>query len=793
MSIQSLPPLESLCRYVGLRAQHLALLAEHAEQLLGNPDALGKTFYWYLLKNTETADSLLALPSERLNGLVTSQVRYFGALLRQPLDVAQAERVRALGALHHRLGISMVWMTGAYERYLIHTQERIEDLDLPPPSRRLLEEAVRKRVLVDMMLQLQGYQHGLDSYAEAQQQYLRSMSRLYALSSSVSLAIVHATDRRALFDAICRVCIEEGGFRYAMIGWVDEASELVEPVSAAGADLGDFAGRIHVSLRADTAFGQGPTGRALRSGQIEVVNNVCENSLLEPWRPLLEAQGIGSMLVAPLMLHGRAAASLAVYAHEPDFFDTSKRQLMATLASEIGHALERLDAVERSTRAEQKVAYLTSYDALTGLPNRQLMLDRIDQLLMYVHEGHKVVVLTLVVEGFDEINARIGHARGDMVLCEVARRISRLVQAFGSVGRVGTARFLIASDRSTQLEGVLADLLAVMQVPVHCQGDRIPVRATLGVASGQAGSCDASTLLRRSDLALTRARSTGRDYRYFDEDMDAEIHRRHALRNAFADALGNGEMELFYQPRIHLETQEILGVEALVRWRQEEGHLAPGAFFPAIEATDLMRDLDRWVIRQAIRQAVRWQASGLHLPISINLSAQTLGHPTFVNEVTALLRGTPLAPGMLEFEVLETVSQQQAEAVIDRLEACRRLGIVVALDDFGTGASSLVHLQQLPFDALKIDQRFVQHLLEVPGNEAIIRSMQAFAQHSGRRLVAEGIESRQIWDRLRALGCTEGQGYGISPPLPVDALLQWLKAWPLSARTSGLAEASPAA
>jgi EAL domain-containing protein (putative c-di-GMP-specific phosphodiesterase class I) len=256
--------------------------------------------------------------------------------------------------------------------------------------------------------------------------------------------------------------------------------------------------------------------------------------------------------------------------------------------------------------------------------------------------------------------------------------------------------------------------------------------------------------------------------------MDEEIQRIHSLRAAFANALANNALELFYQPKIDLHNEVLQGVEALVRWRRQDQFVSPGEFFPAIEHTDLMRELDWWVLRQSLKQITAWKASGHVIKVSVNLSAMTLKQEGFLPGIELLLASYPDAAGLLELEVLESVSQKEAEQVGHKLERCRRLGISIALDDFGTGASSLVHLQQLPFDTIKIDQSFVRVLLEAPGNEAIIHSMVAFARYTGRQLVVEGVESKAIWSRLLELGCTLGQGYAISRPVPAEVLIEWV-------------------
>jgi diguanylate cyclase (GGDEF)-like protein len=707
---------------------------------------------------------------KRTDRLIDNQLAYFERMLMRAPDARDVRRAMAQGRRCHRLGISLVWLGGAYEHFLSHMLETVETLGANGHVSKALEEALRKRVSLDLLLHLQGYQDAVSASAPAQ-----ATARLYATLSGVSLALIHATDCSLLFQSICRICVEEGGFGHAWIGWIDHDNKRVRKVAMAGQTSCAFLERMEVSIDAAIPSGRGPTGRAIRSLAPQVINNVSQSESLAPWHALLLSENIQSVLSTPLTVQGRAVGVLVLYAHERNFFDDAKVGLVRTMGSEISHALERQEALERSQKAETELAYLIEHDPLTGLPNRLLMQERIGMQMQRGGAGSRIGVVTLAIDGFHEINARLGHESGDVILREVALRMSHLALPLGSVGRVGAARFVACTDRIAEVDRLVVELLAAMNEPVLCKGERVGFKASIGIAVDDANVADASTLMRRSDLALIRARDAGGgQHCYYDETMDQEIHRLYQLRAAFSDAMANAELELFYQPKINLKSHRISGVEALVRWRRDGKLMVPGQFFPAIEQTDLMRELDWWVLGEALRNCHEWMTLGHSIPVSVNLSAVTLQHESFLDRLQALIMRYPLPDGHLELEVLESVSLKQAEDIVYKLECCRDIGISIALDDFGTGASSLVHLQQLPFDTIKIDQRFVRMLLEAPGNEAIIRSMISFAHYSGRTLVVEGVESQPIWDRLLEIGCSAGQGYAISPPVSSQHLLDWI-------------------
>ncbi len=763
--------LANMCRFIGIRTEHLAQLPRHADAGLARRELLGKELYWHLLKSPGEAERLQRHHGCDQDELAAMLLAEWDALLSAPLEPAVAAALVEQGELYCRLGVSLGWLQGLYERCQPHLLGGLEQAAGAEAARLL-----RKRILLDQMLKTHGYQQALKREASRHGEHFQAMSGLYATLSGVSLALADSADRRILLQTVCDVCVREAGFEMAWVGLLDADEKRVEVAALSRGERASMPGEL--PAHAEDAQAPGPVSRALRSRAAQVSNDAQSDPALKPWHGALSRQGIRSLLVVPLLVRQQVAGALALHAGEEGFFDQSRRALFELMAREIGRGLERHDALERSHRAETELAFLAQHDALTGLPNRNRMQELIARLLQSRRDGGQVAVLAIAVEGFHDINARLGYEGGDLVLCEMARRLRQAIYPFGHVGRVGAARFVACSERTDRLQELVEELMSLLPQPVDAMGAQVEIRCSVGVAVSGDALCDAANLLRRAGLALNRAKEEGGGHsRHYDAAMDEEIHKLHALRSAFALAIPRGELALFYQPKINLQNHRIEGAEALVRWVRNGRHVPPGEFFTAIEHTNLMRELDWWVLREAVRQMGEWRRRGLSLPVSVNLSAATLKHEDFLLGLETLLEANPLPAGFLELEVLETVTQQEAEQITAKLERCRDLGLSIALDDFGTGASSLVHLQQLPFDTIKIDQRFVRLLLDMPGNEAIIRSMLSFAHYTGRKLVVEGVESRAIWSRLREIGCHDGQGYGISPPLAAGELPEWLKQW----------------
>lgn len=744
--------LDALSRIVGLDAAHLSVLAAYGTRLFSRRATLAKQLYWFLLRQTRQHADLGSL-SAQVEALLAALER----MLRKPLGTEET-----VLALARRYGVAFDALGGLSECLIEHLVGEIGGLPESRVVQDALEEALRKRLALDLLEQLQ------DSRLEAAD---GTAARMYAILNGVSLALINAQSREQLFGDICRICVEQGGFSHAWIGMVNAETRRIDPAGMAGDGADAFVPDLSIPLDCDA-----PSARAIATLEPQVVDDTLADATLADWLPAVRSSRVRSMLVTPLKLHGVAIGTLVLYATRRAYFDQDIVGLVRAMARELSHALERHDALERSQKAEKDLAYLTRHDVLTGLPNRQLMLARIGQMLDAAALGARITLITLAIDGFHEFNARLGHASGDIVLREVALRMSQCGLASGAVGRVGAARFVAVDMSGLAVEQLVAALQEAMRDPIQCQGETVNLRCSLGVVHEACAGADAAALMRCADLALITAREAGGGRcRFYDEAMDVEIRRLHALRGEFSRALARNELELFYQPKINLIDRGISGVEALVRWRRADGsHMAPGEFFPAIEHTDLMRELDWWVMGEALRHSSVWMAQGKLIPVSVNLSAMTLRHESFMPRIQALIMRHPIPDGHLELEVLETVSQKEAEEIIHKLESCRELGISIALDDFGTGASSLVHLQQLPFDTIKIDQRFVRKLLKAPGNEAIIRSMISFAHYTGRKLVVEGVESQPIWDRLLEIGCTAGQGYAISAPVSAPDLMTWI-------------------
>jgi diguanylate cyclase (GGDEF)-like protein len=416
------------------------------------------------------------------------------------------------------------------------------------------------------------------------------------------------------------------------------------------------------------------------------------------------------------------------------------------------------------------------HDSLTGLANRVLLNERLEQALTRVKRGDMVAVHLLDLDHFKHVNDTLGHPAGDKLLKDAAERLRSLVRETDTIARMGGDEFAVLQVGIAQPAG--ATVLAQRVVEVLCQpyqldGRQVVVGTSVGIAVGPADGLTTDELMRNADLALYRAKDDGRGtYRFFEADMDAQMRERRAMEQDLRKALPAGEFELHYQPVVHLETDAISGFEALVRWRHpQKGVIPPAQFIPLAEETGFIVPLGEWVVRQACATAVRWPA---HTRISVNLSPVQFRNSGLVQVVVGALAASGLAPDRLELEITESALLEDSDATLATLYRLRELGVRIAMDDFGTGYSSLGYLQSFPFDRIKIDRSFIKDVAEGVGSLNIVRAVSALAKGLGMETTAEGVETSEQRDTVRSEGCTEMQGFLFSRPRPAHEIEQLL-------------------
>ena len=492
---------------------------------------------------------------------------------------------------------------------------------------------------------------------------------------------------------------------------------------------------------------------------------------------LTQVQNV-SLDVPVIVFSGRSDERIAVRAVQEGAQDyLIKGQVDGRLlARSINYAVER-------KRVEVELAHQALHDALTGLPNRGLLLDRLAQALQRLgRHSSALAVLFCDLDRFKVVNDSLGHGAGDMLLVDVARRLEDALRAGDTAARFGGDEFVILCEDISgahQAIAIAERVSASLAAPFVLGDDQAYVRTSIGIAMATDHHARPEALLRDADAAMYRAKEKGGGvYEVFDDDMRERAVKRLETENALYRALERGEFLMHYQPQANMGTGAIVGTEALVRWKHPDRALVfPGEFIGSAEETGLILEIGAWALREACEQSSRWATlgrSGAPLRMSINLSARQLAHPDLLAVVATALRETGVDPATICLEITETAVISDMEAGVGVLDQLRALGVSLAIDDFGTGWSSLRALQRFPVDEVKIDKSFVDGVAADPQEAAIVAAVISLSHALGLRTVAEGVETVAQVDRLRTLGCDCAQGYFFWRPKPPEELTQLL-------------------
>ena len=602
-----------------------------------------------------------------------------------------------------------------------------------------------------------------------QEEKLARLSRIHALLSGINAMIVRARTRREVFREACRIAVRSGGFHAAWIGLTAPDQPKLRVVAARDAELGfrDEAALMHSTVGDDDRIAEA----ALRDRKPVVVDDVASDP-----RILLKrgTRGYCSLAALPLVIGEEGIGVLVLYAKEAGFFDNDEIGLLKELANDVSFALDHL-------AKEEKLAYVVRYDTLTGLANRALFTDRLDQLIRATGtRPQPLATLVFELQRVGLINDSLGRSAGDALLRAFAGRLQNIFGRSATLARITDDRFAVAVQdlqSATIVSWIEHWNTHGLAAPFDIDGQELHPAWTIGIAAYPGDGNASETLLSNAEAAVQRAKAAGESYAFYSAEVGVRVAQRLNLEGRLRRAAVRNQFILHYQPKVDLRTRRVLGLEALIRWHDPgRGLVPPIEFIEVLETTGLIVDVGRWVIEQAMGDVHHWQSHGLAVPrVAVNVSQAQIRKHEFVATVLAALGAGRGANVSLDIEITESLTMEDTVATIDKLRALRSNGLQICMDDFGTGYSSLSSIASLPLDAVKIDRAFIARMSEDSQAFAIVSTIVKLAQTLRLRVIAEGVETEQQARVLAELGCDEAQGYLFGKPMPRDEIGKMLK------------------
>jgi diguanylate cyclase (GGDEF)-like protein len=608
-----------------------------------------------------------------------------------------------------------------------------------------------------------------------QQQKIARLNRIHAVLSGINSAIMRIRDRQQLLEEACRIAVEHGKLELAWIGSFDPVTLDVTPVASRGHGTEEMS-QHNSTARADVPEGEGLIGQAIRERKPMFSNDI--SSLpTKGGKRREEALRLGyrSVIVLPLFVAGAVVGILSLFGKESNFFSDEEIELLTELAGDISFALEYIDK-------EEKLNYLAYYDALTSLPNRTLLHERLTQQIDDARQNENLVAVLFVdIRRFRLVNETFGRHAGDALLRELAQRFKQLWPDPDHISRISAdcfAGIIVGAKDLSQVAYSVEKLLTRPLVhPFTVDDKEHSVAVTGGIAVFPADALDAASLLQNAEAALKRAKASGESYLFYRTEMNATVAEILLLENKMRHALDKEQFVLHYQPKIELANGKISSLEALIRWEDPETGLVPPArFIPLLEETGMILEAGRWALHKAMKDSRYWQAEGIPpLRVAVNVSAIQLRQKEFVDVVRDVIKGLPTGTHGLDLEITESLIMEDIEGVIGKLRALRDLGVNIAIDDFGTGYSSLRYLAKLPVNSLKIDRSFISTMVDETDSMNIVSTIISLAHSFKLKVTAEGVDSEEQLQLLKLLKCDEIQGFLISKPLPLQGLTDLLR------------------
>lgn len=612
-----------------------------------------------------------------------------------------------------------------------------------------------------------------------------SLNHLYMMLSHTNKVISLSASQEVMFKEICHIAVSKGGFKMAWIGLLK--STQIKPLVYAG-DTSGYLDTMLIDLNNELVAG-GPVGKAARLKQVSYVNNTFTHPDFLPWRDAAITRGYQSLAAVPIIVNGKVIAIFTLYSSVKRAFDIKMLSLLTMLGGDISSAIELRQEKDSQEKIIKNLAF---YDPLTNLPNRRLLTERIEQAIEQCQRYRKsskedasqnaVAIMVFDLDNFKVVNDSLGHKFGDELLKIVASIFQQEVRALDTVSRQGGDEFTIVLGEVNDIDivtHIARKILIKLTKPIEVLGHQVVIGASIGIALYPNDANTVDELLTHADMAMYQAKAEGKNnFQFYIKQMNQRANERLELENKLRYAIEYQQFQLYYQPQVNMATNELIGIEALIRWHvPNEGFIGPDVFIPFAEETGLIGKIGDWVINTACTQLRELQQKGFpEITVSVNVSAfQFCQGQYLVESIEQALIKSCLPSKCFAIELTESILISNVNEAINVLSALRGLGVKCAIDDFGTGYSSLSYIKKLPIDVLKIDQSFVRDISTDASDKAIVSAIIAMASKLELNVLAEGVESLAQQKFLLEEGCTLAQGYLYCKPLPMHELMPWLQ------------------
>lgn len=590
-----------------------------------------------------------------------------------------------------------------------------------------------------------------------QRDKIERLSRIHAVISGISSAMLHLQNRDELLREACRVAATAGVFPIAWVSAINPETQKGEIVASYGERPDGIDIIAKLGARDAWPMTDRPTYRASQTGRPFVINDLDSSPMMAPILADLVPFGYRACAAFPLNVDAHVVAVLVLLARERGFFDAEEIKLLEWLAADLSFALGNI-------QKSQRLDYLAQYDTLTGLPNARLFGDRLEHLVQAAQRDESpVCVVVADLERFTKINDTFGRGVGDELLRQVGKRFEQFLVEPYALGRISADTFAVASQRDSEFIATkLRDrMVEALKAPFNIHGREIKIGIQAGIALFPADGDDGKEVFRNAEAALKLAKSSGDSFAYHSSELNARIAQRLVLEAQLRQAIEAQQFVLHYQPRVDMISGEVVGAEALIRWQHpDRGLLGPAEFIAVAEETGLIVPIGAWIIHTVCAQQAAWIAAKLLVvPIAVNVSPAQFETDDLLRTVRDAMSAHSIDGKLLDLELTESAVMNDSTAAATTLKALRKLGVGLALDDFGTGYSSLAHLKRFPFHSVKIDQSFVADVTRNAEDAAIAIAIIAMAHSMNLKVVAEGVETLGQFNYLREHGCDEMQGF----------------------------------